>query len=138
MHLAIYRTRPDVSAIVHAHPPTATGFAVARRPMPVGALAEVAGVMGEVPLVGYHPPGSADLGAAVAAGLRRADAALLANHGAVTVGESLDSALNLMESLEQAARILVSAHILGGATELSHNQVLELDRGRARAKGRPA
>ena len=135
MHLAIYLARPDVTAIVHAHPPTATGFAVARKPFPVGALAEVAGVIGPVPLVDYAPPGSKELGRVVAKALGEADAALLSNHGAVTVGTTLDAAANLMESLEQAARILVSAHILGGVTELSHAQVMELERGRRARRG---
>jgi L-fuculose-phosphate aldolase len=138
MHLAIYRSRDDVNAVVHAHPPTATGFAVARRPIPAGALAEVAGVLGRVPLVEYHRPGTGELGAAVAAAMRGADAALLANHGAVTVGPDPTAALNLMESLEQAARILVSAHILGGVTELHPQEVLELDQGRQRSRLRGA
>ena len=130
MHVAIYRARADVMAIVHAHPPTATGFAVARKAFPMGALAEVAGVMGPVPLVDYHRPGSKALGSAVAAAMRGADAALLANHGAVTVGRDPTSALNRMEGLEQAARILVSAHILGGVTELRPQDVIELEQGR--------
>jgi L-fuculose-phosphate aldolase len=136
MHLAIYRARPEVSAIVHAHPPTATGFAVARKAFPQGALAEVAGVIGPVPLVEYAPPGSEQLGEVVARAMRDADAALLSNHGAVTLGTTLDVALNLMESMEQAARILVSAHILGGVTELSHEQVLSLDKGRRARRGK--
>ena len=70
----------------------------------------------------------------VALAMADSDAALLANHGAVTVGTNLVAALNLMESLEQAARILVSAHILGGVTELSHEEVLELEQGRVRAR----
>jgi L-fuculose-phosphate aldolase len=136
MHLAIYRARPDIAAVVHAHPPTATGFAVARKPFPQGALAEIAGVLGPVPLVAYAPPGSEQLGSIVADVMLDADAALLANHGAVTLGTTLDAALNLMESLEQAARILVSAHILGGVTELGHEQVLALDKGRRARRGK--
>jgi L-fuculose-phosphate aldolase len=135
MHIAIYKARPDITAIVHAHPPTATGFAVARKPFPSGALAEIAGVIGSVPLVEYEPPGSTQLGTVVAKALADADAALLSNHGAVTVGTTLDAAANLMESLEQAARILVSAHILGGVTELSPEQVMELEKGRRASRG---
>jgi L-fuculose-phosphate aldolase len=134
MHLAIYRARADVMAIVHAHPPAATGFAVARREFPANALAEVAGVIGPVPLAPYRLPGTEALGSAVAASLARANVALLANHGVVAVGRDLTEALNLMESLEQAARILVSAHILGGVTELSPQEVLELEQGRQRAR----
>lgn len=127
MHLAIYRSRRDVNAIIHAHPPSATGFAVARLEFPANALAEVAGVLGPVPLTPYHPPGTEALGTAVATSLARANLALLANHGAVAVGPDPTGALNLMESLEQAARILVSARILGGITELSPQEVLELE-----------
>lgn len=126
VHLALYRTRPGIGAIVHAHPPTATGFAVARRPFPTEALAEVAGVIGPVPQVPYHRPGTEALASAAAKAMHGADVALLANHGAVTVGADLTGALNRMESLEQAARILVSAHILGGATDLSAEEVREL------------
>jgi L-fuculose-phosphate aldolase len=135
MHLAIYRARPDVAAIVHAHPPAATGFAVARKPFPAAALAEIAGVIGPVPLVGYAAPGSKEFGAVVAEAIAAADAVLLSNHGAVTVGTTLEIAGNLMESLEQAARILVSAHILRGVTELSPEQVMELDTGRRARRG---
>ena len=133
MHLAIYLARPDVLSVVHAHPPAATGFAVAHRPLPVAALAELAGVVGTVPLVRYEKPGSRALGVAVARGMRRANAALLANHGAVAVGPDCAAATNLMESLEQCARILVTAHILGGVTELGHSDVLALGRSRTEA-----
>lgn len=138
MHLAIYAARPDVGAVVHAHPPAATGFAVARMAMPVGALAELAGVIGPVPLVAYRDPGSAALARAVAAalsrrGAARANACLLANHGVVAVGDSVAQALSRIESVEQAARILATAHILGGVTELGPVAVKRLHRSRTRA-----
>lgn len=123
MHLAIYAARPDVAAVVHAHPPAATGFAVARRTLRGRALAELVGVVGPVPLVAYHDPGTPALGAAVASALSgrgsvRPNACLLANHGVVAVGRSVEQALSRIESLEQAARILATAHILGGVTEI--------------------
>jgi L-fuculose-phosphate aldolase len=135
MHHAIYDARPDVMAVVHAHPPFATGFAVAHVDLRLAGLAELAGVIGPVPRVPYHPPGSASLGAAVAVGLADADACLLANHGAVTVGRTVTEALSRMESLEQGARILVTAHILGGVTELGRRDVLVLDASRRAARG---
>ncbi|MDA1081449.1 MAG: class II aldolase/adducin family protein [Gemmatimonadetes bacterium] len=130
MHLAIYAERPDVGAIVHAHPPAATGFAVAGVAMPAGALAELAGVIGHVPIVAFEMPGTVALGRVVADALQTANVVLLANHGAVAVGTTLADATNLMESLEQAARILVTAHILGGVTELGHRDVIALERAR--------
>ena len=138
MHLAIYLARPDVGAIVHAHPPAATGFAVARRPMPVGALAELAGVIGPVPLVPYRMPGSDALATAVARKMTSANVVLLANHGAVAVASTCVAAANLMESLEQSARILVTAHILGGVTELGHSDVIALERARTDGAHRTA
>lgn len=113
MHLAIYRARADVGAIVHAHPVAATAFAVARKPIPAGTLAEVAGVVGPTPVVTYRTPGTAALGRAVAAALRTANVALLASHGAVAVGPTIDVALQRMESLEQAARTILAARLLG-------------------------
>lgn len=135
MHLAIYAARSDVMAIVHAHPPAATGFAVAGKALEASAIAELAGVVGPVPLVRYETPGTAALGRVVGEAMKGANAALLANHGAVTAGPTLDQALNLMESLEQGARILVSAHILGGVTQLTPQQVSELERGRLAHRG---
>ena len=130
MHLAIYRARPDVGSVVHAHPVAATAFAVARRPLPSNALAEVAGVIGPVPLVPYRQPGSPELARVVGRALRNANAALLVNHGAVTVGQNPDAALSLMESLEQAARIMVSVHILGGVAPLNAQQLRDLEAAR--------
>ncbi len=133
MHLAIYAARPDVRAIVHAHPVAATGFAVAHRRLPVAGLAELAGVVGPVPLVAYRMPGTPHLGLLVAKSLAAANVALLANHGAVAVGANCNAALHLMESLEQSARILVTAHILGGVTGLGQSDVKALGRARTGA-----
>jgi len=128
MHLAIYHARPDVGAVVHAHPVSATGFAVARKSIPSRCLAELPGVLGPVPLVAYRPPGSKALGLAVARALRSANVALLANHGAVAVGPTIDVALQRMESLEQAARSVVVARILGGERNLKAADVRALER----------
>lgn len=132
LHLAIYAARPDVGAVVHAHPPAATAFAVAGRELSP-ALAELVGVVGRVPLVPYRRPGTAALGEVVARAMGTANAALMANHGVVTVGSDVTEALNLMESVEQAARILAGAHILGGATSLPESDLQDIDRARLRA-----
>ena len=128
LHVAIYAARSDVGAVVHAHPVAATAFAVARQPIPRGALAEVAGVLGPIPLVPYLASGGTALAAAVAKALGGANVALLASHGAVAVGPTIAVALQRMESLEQAARIVVIARILGGEGKLKAAELRSLER----------
>lgn len=123
MHAAIYRRRPDVNAVVHAHPPVATAFAVAHMPLDQPILAEAVLVLGPVPLVRYAPPSTAELAEAVAEGLGAAAAALLANHGAVTVGETLARAHARMETLEHVARVTLLARLLGRISPLSADDV---------------
>ena len=132
LHLALYRARADIGAVVHAHPPTATGFAVAGRPLPYDALAEMVYNVGPVPIVPFVMPGSAALGETVAAAMRDCDAALLANHGAVTVGRTLGEAHQRMESLEHAARIVCAALQIGGVTHLATADVRALEARRAK------
>jgi L-fuculose-phosphate aldolase len=118
MHVAIYRARPDVRAVVHAHPVAATAFAAAGTSFPEDVLAEVAGVIGPVPSVPYRAPGTGALATAVASALEGANVALLVSHGAVAVGPTVAVALQRMESLEQAARIIVAARVLGTVGKL--------------------
>ena len=118
MHLALYAQRPDVMAVVHAHPPAATAFATAGVPLPDDVLPEIPVLLGPVALVPYGRPGTAALAQAMAPFLPGHHAFLLANHGATTVGTTLHQALLRMESLEQAARILLAARMLGGARAL--------------------
>jgi L-fuculose-phosphate aldolase len=118
MHLALYAQRPDVAAVVHAHPPTATGFAVAGEDFMAPVLPELVYQVGPVPLVPYGQPGTDALPERIAPFAREHDAFLLANHGVTTVGRSLDEALHRMESLEQGARIILAARHLGRVNEL--------------------
>lgn len=122
MHLAIYAARPDVHAVVHAHPPAATGFAVAGETLPDDVLPELTCQVGAVALVPYFTPGSPAVGDALAPYLAGHDAFLLANHGATVVGATLDVAHRRMESLEHAARILLAARLLGRVTPLTAAQ----------------
>lgn len=115
VHLAAYRVRPDVRAVVHAHPPVATGFAVAGEALGHDALAELVYSVGRVPIVPYERPGTRELGERVAPFLEGHDVVLLANHGAVAVGPSLLVAHQRMESLEHAARILLAARLVKGS-----------------------
>lgn len=133
MHLRIYERRPDVRAVVHAHPPTATGFAVAGEGFKACVLPELIFQVGWVPLVPYATPGTEALADRFDPFLADHDAFLMANHGATTVGDSLRIAHQRMESLEHSARILLTARLLGRTTMLSAGEVRELVEARARA-----
>ena len=119
MHLRIYRLRPDVGAVVHAHPPFATAFAVAGEDLMAPVLPEILVQIGGVPLVPYATPGSPALAAAIEPFLPHHDAFLMANHGATAYGSTLSIAHQRMESLEHAARILFSAKALGHVSTLT-------------------
>lgn len=133
MHLRIYERRPDVRAVVHAHPPTATAFAVAGEGFMAGVLPEIILMLGQVPLLPYATPGTPELADRFDPYVARHDAFLLANHGATTCGPTLVLAHQRMESLEHAARILLGARLLGRVNELTPEQVAALVAVRERA-----
>ncbi|MDQ4079126.1 MAG: class II aldolase/adducin family protein [Gemmatimonadota bacterium] len=133
VHLRIYARRPDVGAIVHAHPPVATGFAVAGEGFASSVLPEVILQVGWVPLVPYDTPGTEALAQRFDPFIASHDAFLMANHGAVTAGPSLTIAHQRMESLEHTARILLTSRLLGRVNELSADQVAALVAARERA-----
>jgi L-fuculose-phosphate aldolase len=114
VHFAAYAIRPDIRAVVHAHPPVATGFSVAGETVEHLMLAELKYGVGTVPLVPYAQPGSRALAELAAESLRSYDVVLLQYHGAVTVGPSLMVAHQRMESLEHAACILLAARQVKG------------------------
>ena len=114
MHYEIYKLRPDVQAVIHAHPPFAVGFALAHRDLPDDILPEATIVLGHVPCLPYVTPSTMDLAREVAQGLAHRNAAFMANHGAITVGADLEEAYNRMELLEQTCMSVVYASILGG------------------------
>lgn len=114
VHFAAYAIRPDIRAVVHAHPPVATGFSVAGETVEHPMLAELKYGVGTVPLVAYAQPGSRALAELAAESLRSYDVVLLQYHGAVTVGPSLMVAHQRMESLEHAACILLAARQVKG------------------------
>lgn len=118
MHLFIYRRRSDVGAVVHAHPPYATGFAVARIPLDHPVLPEVILGLGPVPLARYATPSTPEMARSLEPYVRTACAVLLANHGVVTWGASLRQASLRMEKVEHAAQICFVASQLGGAKTL--------------------
>ena len=132
MHLRILRRRPDVGAVVHAHPPVATGFSVAGEAFDACVLPELIFQVGWVPLVPYGTPGTAELGEQLEPFIKDYDALLLANHGAVTMGATLMDARIRMESLEHAAKILLTARLLGRVVELDKDSVARLEELRRR------
>lgn len=134
LHLRVYRSREDCGAVVHAHPPTATGFAVAGEAIPADVLPEVAVLLGQVPVVPYATTGTPALGDALEPFLGACDAVLLANHGAVAWGATLAVARIRMETLEHAARILLSARSLGRVIRLTPDQMHDLDRLRGKLR----
>src|SRR5437870_3655055 len=126
MHLEVYRQRADVQAVVHAHPPTATGFAVAGIPLDRAVLAEVLTTLGSVPIAEYATPSTRELPEAVRKYIKAHDGMLLANHGALTVGGDLFSAYYKMETIEHFAKISLVARLLGRENLLSREEVLRL------------
>lgn len=133
MHLALYARRPDVAAVVHAHPPAATGFAVAGIDIDPDVLPETIFQVGDVALVPFAMPGTDALPRALEPFVATHDAFLLSNHGATTVGRSLGEAHLRMESLEHAARILLAARQLGAVRPLDAESVRALRAARAAA-----
>lgn len=132
MHLLFYRLRPDVLAVCHAHPPTATGFAAAGRALDVAVLPDVVMDLGTIPLAPYGTPGTWELCESLQPFVAKHDAILLENHGVVTCGQELTTAYQRLETVEQFARILLTAHSLGGPHVLSNINVQKLIAARSR------
>ena len=126
MHLEVYRQRPDVQAVVHAHPPIATGFAVAGIPLDRAVLAEVLTTLGSIPIAEYATPSTIELPAAVGKYIKAHDGMLLANHGALTVGADLFGAYFKMETIEHFAKISLVARLLGRENLIAREEVLRL------------
>lgn len=127
MHLAVYRGRPDVGAVVHAHPPVSTAFAVCRRGMETPYLSELVTGLGAVPCTPSFAMLSTDqVPRSVEPYLADHCAVLLANHGALTWGEDLWEAFDRMETVEHTAKILLNARLLGDPVALTQEETAEL------------
>jgi L-fuculose-phosphate aldolase len=126
MHLEIYRNRADVNAVVHAHPPIATGFAVAGIPLTRAVLAEVVTTLGSIPIAEYGTPSTAELPEAVRKYIKAHDGLLLANHGAVTCCRTVMTAYYKMETIEHFAKISLVARLLGREHLFSRDEVERL------------
>jgi len=126
LHLTIYNLRPDIRAVVHAHPPTATGYAAAGRSLNLALLPEVIIGLGCVPLAGYGLPGTPELTDPMLPLIPKYDALLMGNHGAVCYGADVYQAFFRMETVEHFARISLVAEMLGGAQALPRQEVDKL------------
>jgi len=126
MHLTIYRMRPDVGAVVHAHPCTATGFASAGMALDEPLCSEVVITLGSVPLAPYATTGSMELSDSLRPFIPYHDAILMANHGVVTYGEDLCRAYMRMEAVEHYARIVLTARLLGSAQSIDSRELEKL------------
>ena len=123
MHLRCYKEREDVGSVVHAHPPTATGFAVAHLDLDRYTMIETVIAIGSIPVTPYGTPSTYEVPDAIAPYLQEHDVLLLENHGALTVGSDLITAYYRMETLELYAKISLTAHLLGGEKEISRNNI---------------
>lgn len=135
MHLLIYRMRPDVRGVVHAHPTTATGFAAAGMALDKPLVSEVVISLGSIPLARYGTPGTPELAEALEPFVSEYDAILMANHGVVTYGESLPQAYMKMETVEHFARIALVTHMLGRQEPLGNEELEKLLVVRSRYQG---
>jgi len=132
MHLAVYRMRPDIQAIVHTHPPIATAFAACGKALDQPICAEIIMTTGLVPLAPYATTGTEEVGVSLEPFIPDHDAILLANHGLLTYGSSLPDAFMKTETVEHFAQVCLSAHQLGGAQPLRAADIEKLQRARAR------
>src|SRR3979409_2169955 len=126
MHLEVYRQRPDVQAVVHAHPPIATGFAGAGNPLARAVLAEVVATLGSIPIAEYATPSTTELPEAVRKYIKAHDGMLLANHGALTVGPDLFPPYSTLDTIEHFAKISLVARLLGRENLIAREEVERL------------
>jgi len=135
MHLLIYRLRPDVYGVVHAHPPTATGFAAAGIALNEPLVCEVVIGLGSIPLANYGTPGTPELADALAPLVPDYDAILMSNHGVVAYGDTLDHAYMKMETVEHFAQIALVTHLLGSRRPLGNQELEKLIIARSKYRG---
>ena len=126
MHLEVYQQRPDVNAIVHAHPPIATAFSIAGVSLARCVLPEVIVTLGSIPIVEYATPGTTEVSDSIRRAVRDHDAVILAHHGSLTVGSSVWKAYMLLERVEHTAQITLTAQQLGKVHTLSADEVQKL------------
>ena len=126
MHLRVYQERSDVNAVVHAHPPIATSFAIAGLPLDKLIMPEAVIFLGGVPLAEYGTPSTMEIPDSLMPYIQDYDAILLANHGALSFGCDLNTAFFRMESTEFYAKLLMYSRLLGGEKEIPCGEVKKL------------
>ena len=126
LHLMCYRRRPEVNGVCHSHSPAASAYACCRRELDASLLGEAVMTHGNVPCASYARTGSEKLPLVVEPLIRKHDAVLLANHGLVTVGKSLESAYATMERVEHTAKVNIYVAQLGGGVPLSEEEQADL------------
>jgi len=135
MHLLIYKLRPDVRAIVHAHPPTATGFAAAGMALNQPLVCEVVIGLGAIPLAKYGTPGTPELSKTLEPLVSQYDAILMSNHGVVAYGNTLHQAYMKMETVEHFAKIALVTYLLGRQQPLGEQEIEKLIVARSKYQG---
>ncbi|HSV55842.1 MAG TPA: class II aldolase/adducin family protein [Magnetospirillaceae bacterium] len=137
MHLSVYRARPDVRAVVHAHPPYAASFSAMRADIDTKLTAETYYVLGTPARAGYAPMGSENLAELAAEAVKAADVVVLENHGILAVGSTLILAYERLEVLEAAAKMTIITSLMGCPSPLPGDRIVDLDIWRAAKAGGP-
>jgi L-fuculose-phosphate aldolase len=132
MHLEVYRQRPDVRAVLHAHPIFATTLTISDLPFPVDVLPEILLTLGDVPTTRYATPSSHDDADAVRELIKDHDTLLLRQHGSLTVGKDLDAALTALERIEHVAEVFWRARMLGKVNRIPESDMEKLMKVRER------
>ena len=135
LHLCVYGQRPGAMAVIHAHPPLATGLACAGMALDKPLTSEMVIALGKVPLAGYATPGTDEVSDSIAGLVKEHDAIMLANHGVVTCGRDLETAFQRMETVEQAAKITLASELAGGGRLIPPDKVGKLMEIRKRLLG---
>jgi L-fuculose-phosphate aldolase len=126
LHLAIMKERPELKSVVHCHPPHATAFAIAREPIPQCVLPEVEVFLGDVPITRYETPGGQKFADTILPFVKKANVIILANHGTVSYGETVEKAYWWTEILDAYCRMLMMAKDLGRVTYFNEKETREL------------
>lgn len=123
MHITVYQARPDINAVIHAHPPFCTTWAACGKPLPSPNLPEVIGTLGEIAFIEYATPGSTLLSNALTPYLSGHTAFLLCNHGALTIGQNVEAAMHHMQTFELFSQVALQAKSLGALNPLPNHEI---------------
>lgn len=130
MHLEVYKSRLDVKAVIHAHPPISTGLSIAGVSLSDPVVPEVVITLGEIPTANYATPGTDEVPESIKYLIKNHDAILLERHGTLTVGDSLESAYMKLEKVEHVAQVVSIAHSMGNVRLLSDKELNKLKEAR--------